>query len=390
MDKMNMMTSSAVEILDRMVAFETISSQPNLDFVDYVKEHLMREGIEAHISYDETGQRANIHGLIGPKIDGGVVLNGHTDVVPVEGQDWTSHPFHLTARDGRLHGRGAVDMKGFLACMLAAVPMWKEKALKRPIHISMCYDEENGGFGAPVLVKDIAAKVPRPAVAVVGEPTGMRIISGHKGGYEMRTEFTGLEAHSSDPRKGASAILYATRFINQLERIVEKLRHETGSQSPFDPPHTTVNIGMINGGTARNIVPGHCAIEWECRPSSPEDGKRLMAEIHDYADNELLGEMRQEFSEAQIDIITEADVPGLNPEKAAKAVAFLSEVTGLNSTDVVSFGTDAGHFCKDGISTVVFGPGSIDQAHKPDEYIEISQLTACMKFFDKLGNHMTK
>jgi acetylornithine deacetylase len=382
-------TGEAVQVLERLVAFESISARPNLDLVGYVRDYLAARGVTAHLSYDDARARANLHATIGPAVDGGVVLNGHTDVVPVEGQVWTSDPFTLTERAGRLHGRGAVDMKGFLACMLASVPAWQARALKRPIHVSMCYDEEIGGFGAPVLVEDMGRTAPRPSVAIVGEPTGLRIVSGHKGGFEMRTMITGFEAHASDPRKGANAIVFAARFIAMLDDLGRELAAAPRAGSPFDPAWSTISVGTIHGGAARNIIAGSCAFDWELRPVPGDDGAALIARIDDYARTVLLPEMRAASPSADIQTVTEACVPPLNHEDAREAVALLSELTGQNSADVVSFGTDAGHFCNAGISTVVFGPGSIEQAHKPDEYIERSQIDACMSFLDRLGDRLT-
>lgn len=385
---MNKETANAIEILGRLVAFETISARSNLEFIDFVSSRLQQEGIEAHLSYDETGLRANIHAMIGPAVDGGVLLNGHTDVVPVDGQIWASDPFELNEREGRLYGRGSVDMKGFLACMLAAIPLWKKKPLKKPIHISMCYDEEIGGFGAPVLMEDISETVPMPAIAIVGEPTEMGIITGHKGGYEMRTEITGLAAHSSDPRNGANAIVVAAKFIAYLEEMAGRLAANPDKQSSYDPPWSTINVGTISGGSARNAVAGTCALDWELRPLPGDDGIALLAEIEDYAASQLLPELRKQWLEADIKTEMQAKVPALDEKLSGKAAKLLSEITGLNSTNVVPFATDAGHFCNAGISTAVFGPGSIDRAHKPDEYIKISELTDCLVFLDKLGDRL--
>jgi acetylornithine deacetylase len=382
-------TGEAVQVLERLVAFESISARPNLDLVGYVRDYLATRGVTAHLSYDDARARANLHATIGPAVDGGVVLNGHTDVVPVEGQVWTSDPFTLTERAGRLHGRGAVDMKGFLACMLASVPAWQARPLKRPIHVSMCYDEEIGGFGAPVLVEDMGRTAPHPSVAIVGEPTGMRIVSGHKGGFEMRTVITGFEAHASDPRKGANAIVFAARFIAMLDDLGRELAAAPRAGSPFDPAWSTISVGTIHGGAARNIIAGSCAFDWELRPVPGDDGTALIARVDDYARTVLLPEMRAASPSADIRTVTEARVPPLNHEDAREAVALLCELTGQNGADVVSFGTDAGHFCDAGISTVVFGPGSIEQAHKPDEYIERSQIDACMSFLDRLGDRLT-
>ena len=382
--------ASAISCLDRLVAFETISALPNLDIISYVQEQLQREGVKSIISYDETGKRANLHAFIGPRVDGGVVLNGHTDVVPVEGQEWMSDPFSLHQEDGRLYGRGAVDMKGFLACMIAAVPMWQQKALQKPIHICMCFDEETGGFGAPILVKDMCEKAPNPAIAIIGEPTEMQIVTAHKAGYEMRTEITGLEAHSSGPERGVNAIHFGVRFISYLLDMAEELAAQPDEDSRFEPNYTTINVGTIEGGVARNTVAGTCGFDWEIRPLPSMDGKALIARITDYAMNTLLPQMRKTHPEAEIHIEMQADVPGLGHSQAERATRLVSDITGINSTHAVPFGTDAGHFAAAGISTIVMGPGSIEQAHKPDEYIEISQIRACLEFFDKLGNHLAK
>ena len=381
---------SSIESLDKLVGFETISGRSNLDFVDYFRGQVEAQGGVCFVSLDETGKRANLHSIIGPSVDGGVVLNGHSDVVPVEGQNWSSPPFALTRRGDHLYGRGSVDMKGFLACMLAAVPMWQQKQLKKPIHISICYDEEIGGFGAPVLVADMAETVPRPAVAIVGEPTGMKMVTAHKGGLELRTMITGLDAHSSDPRAGVNAIFYAARFIARLEEIGHRLAADGEQDSVFEPPYSTVNVGAIEGGAATNIVAGTCSFKWEVRPVPGFDGRKVVAELEDFARRELLPQMQKGSPAADIKTIVEADIPGLDPQQAKPAVDLVTAITGLNSTCAVSFGTDAGHFAQGRMSTLVMGPGNIDRAHKPDEYIKVSELEDCLKFFDRLGDELAR
>ncbi len=376
--------------LEALVGFETVSGRSNLDFIDYIRTQLDRQGVESFISYDETGQRANLHAVIGPLVDGGVVLNGHSDVVPVDGQRWSSPPFELTRRGDRLFGRGSVDMKGYLACMLAGVPLWQQKKLKKPVHISICYDEEIGGFGAPVLVADMARTAPHPAIAIVGEPTGMKMVTAHKGGLELRTVITGLDCHSSDPRVGVNAIFYAVRVIARLEEIGQRLAGDPEKDSVFEPPYTTVNVGAIEGGAATNIVAGNCWFKWEVRPMPDFDGRQVVAELAEFVHKELLPQMRKVSPDANIETIVEADIPGLGPQQGEPAVELIAAVTGLNSTSAVSFGTDGGHFAHGGISTIVMGPGSIDRAHKADEYIEVSELEDCMKFFDKLGDELAR
>jgi acetylornithine deacetylase len=382
--------NSAVEILDRLIAFESLPGQSNLDLIAYIRDYLAAAEVDSYLSLDESGTRANLHAWIGPTVDGGVVLNGHTDVVPVDGQAWTSDPFQLTRRDGRLYGRGTTDMKGFLACMLAAVPMFQEHDLQLPVHLTCCYDEEIGGFGAPYLVAQIAAQGLRPAVAIVGEPTEFRIVSGHKGGFEMRTEIVGLSGHASDPRKGVSAIFFAGRFVARLEEMSAQLAIEARENSPFDPPYSTINVGTFHGGTARNVIAGHCVIDWELRPIPDEDGRAILAEIDRFAREELLPEMRALAPQASIFTTEHAAVPPLDPADTTAAVALISEITGLNSTECVSFGTDAGHFCQGGISTAVFGPGSIKRAHRPDEFIEERELAACLAFLDNLAFRLAR
>ena len=380
---------SAIRILEKLVGFRSISDTPNLQLIDYVQSLLSEWDVDAFLSYDETGTKANLHAMVGPKVDGGVVFNGHTDVVPVEGQDWSSDAFVLHRSGDRLYGRGSVDMKGFLACMLASVPVWQRQALRKPIHLSMCYDEEIGGFGAPILVSDIEARVPRPEIAIVGEPTRMGIVTGHKGGYELQTTFKGLAAHSSIPAAGVNAINFAMKFIRHLEMTSELLEQQADSESAYHPPNCTINVGTIHGGAARNIVADHCVIDWELRPCPGEDADKILDEILEYAKTHLLPEMQDTFKDAAIDTQLFARVPALDDREAGKAAALISEITGINSRQVVSFATDAGHFCNAGISTVVFGPGDIDRAHKADEFIETNEMAECLKFLEQVGEKLS-
>ncbi len=374
-----------IAVLERLVAFKSLPGETNLELIDYVKTYLADLGIEARLSFDDTGKRANLHALIGPSLEGGVVLNGHTDVVSVEDQVWSADPFNLVRRDGRLFGRGACDMKGFLACMFASAAMFRDAGLTRPVHLGICYDEEIGGFGAPVLVDDMMTNVPRPAVAIIGEPTGMRLVSGHKGGHEMQTEFTGFAAHASDPRKGVNAVHYAARFVSRIVDIAEELAARPRNRSPYEPPYSTLTVGRISGGTAGNIIAGQCSINWELRPLPGDDAEAIIAGIERYANDELLPAMRAVSPEASIVTTRLADIPALDDAEAEAAVELVAAITGRNDTEVVSFGTDAGHFCAAGISTVVFGPGSITEAHKPDEFIDIAQIGECLTFLDRLA-----
>lgn len=387
---MNRALEDAIEILENLVSFDSISGKPTHDIINYINTYLSGHGIDTTLSYDTAGERANLFATIGPPIDGGVVLNGHTDVVPVEGQNWSTDPFTLTRKQNRLYGRGAVDMKGFLACVLASVPLFKSAALKKPVHIAFSYDEETGGYGMPVLLESMAKLPLRPAIVIVGEPTEMKLITGHKGGFEMRTEIIGHEVHSCDPTKGVSAILAAVRLISKIEEVAARLAATPYKNSPYDPPYCTINVGTIEGGTATNATAGWCNFNWEFRPMPGEDGTIIVNEIAEYAASELLPPMKQISPAADIKIITQAPVPALDDSNAAEAAAFVSQLTGLNSRDVVSFGTDAGYFSDNGLSTVVFGPGSINRAHKPNEYIKIDELADGLDFLAKVAQRLAQ
>ena len=382
--------TETIKILEKLVSFKTISGTSTKEINKFIVEYLKKYGLEPVLSYDDDGERSNIFVTIGPKIDGGVLFNGHTDVVPVEGQKWSTDPFTLTQVDDRLYGRGSVDMKGFLACALASLPNFLAANLKKPIHFAFSYDEETGGFGMPVLLKSMAENQFQPDVVIVGEPTEMKIITGHKGSYEMRTEISGYEVHSSNPLLGVNAISVAMKLISKIEEIGQVRASNPISGSPYEPPFATFNVGIIEGGAASNATAGWCNFDWEYRPMPDEDGGKTIAEIENFANSMLLPKMKEISDEAGINIITQAPVGGLDDRNAAKASAFIADITGLNSEGVVSFGTDAGYFSDEGYSTVVFGPGSISRAHKPDEYVEISELKQGLEFFEKVAKHLSE
>ena len=379
-----------IKILEKLVSFKTISGTSTKEINKFIVEYLKKYGLEPVLSFDDDGERSNVFVTIGPKIDGGVLFNGHTDVVPVEGQKWSTDPFTLTQVDDRLYGRGSVDMKGFLACALASLPNFLAANLKKPIHFAFSYDEETGGFGMPVLLKSMAENQFQPDVVIVGEPTEMKIITGHKGSYEMRTEISGYEVHSSNPLLGVNAISVAMKLISKIEEIGQVRALNPISGSPYEPPFATFNVGIIEGGAASNATAGWCNFDWEYRPMPDEDGGKTIAEIENFANSMLLPKMKEISDEACINIITQAPVGGLDDRNAAKASAFIADITGLNSEGVVSFGTDAGYFSDEGYSTVVFGPGSISRAHKPDEYVEISELKQGLEFFEKVAKHLSE
>ncbi len=374
-----------VAILTDLVGFPTVSADSNLELIAYLNQKLDDLGARTRLTLDRSGTKANLFATIGPpEADGGIVLSGHTDVVPVEGQDWQTDPFVATEADGRIFGRGTCDMKGFIAAVMAYAPRFAAVSLKRPLHLAFTYDEEVGCLGAQVMLAELAASGRRPAVAIIGEPTSMRIIEGHKGCCEYTTRFTGAEGHASQPQRGVNAAEYAVRYITRLLEIGEVLRARAPAGSRFDPPWSTIQIGRIAGGVARNIIAGSCEVEWEVRPISRQDLALAKADIESYTRNELLPRMRAVFPGA--DIVTEiiGEVAGLEPMSESDAEKLVRTLTGdRQPATCVSFGTEGGLFQQHGISTVICGPGSIDQAHKPGEYVALAQLDACL---DMIGN----
>jgi acetylornithine deacetylase len=371
-------------IVSDLIAFPTVSSESNLALIDHCADRLDSLGVKVAITGDDTGTKANLFATIGPEVDGGIVLSGHTDVVPVEGQPWTSDPFRAVERDGLILGRGSCDMKGFIATAMALAPTFAAAALTRPLHLAFTYDEEVGCFGAPRLIQGIVDSGLKPRVCIVGEPTEMRIIEGHKGTHEYTTEFTGLEGHASNPDAGVNAIEFAARFITKLLETAEAMKARAPKDSRFDPPYTTLQSGVIQGGIARNVIPRHCHLEWEMRPINGADAAFAKSTLFDFAERELLPRMRAVDPNAAIVTHVIGEIGGLEPMAESEAVALVSELTGANAAEVVAFGTEAGLFQAAGIHTVVCGPGSIEQAHKPDEFVSLDQLVQCATMVEKL------
>jgi acetylornithine deacetylase len=378
-----------IAILSDLVAFPTVSQDSNLSLIAYLNQRLDDIGARTYLTVDAGGTKANLFATLGPpEIDGGVVLSGHTDVVPVEGQDWSGDPFALRRDDGRLYGRGTCDMKGFIACVMALAPELQQAGLRRPLHLAFTYDEEVGCLGAQVMLQKLSETGPKPAICIVGEPTDMRLIEGHKGCCEYTTTFTGLEGHASLPHRGVNAVEYAVRYIGKLLDIGEALRARAPATSRFEPPWSTIQVGRIAGGVARNIIAGSCAVEWELRNVNAGDLGYAKAEIAGYVDTELLPRMRAVFADASIVTETIGEVAGLEPLDECEAEALVRALTGDRSEAVcVSFGTEAGLYQQHGVSTVICGPGSIAQAHRPDEFIEIAELDACL---DMIGGLTTR
>ncbi|WP_371924256.1 acetylornithine deacetylase [Aliihoeflea sp. 40Bstr573] len=376
-------------ILAELIAFPTVSADSNLQLITYAGDLLSSTGARLSVSLDESGTKANLFATIGPERDGGIVLSGHTDVVPVEGQEWTSDPFVMSERDGRLYGRGTCDMKGFIAACLAVAPRFAELDLTRPLHFAFTYDEEVGCLGARALVDELKKAGYRPSAAIIGEPTMMGVIEGHKGCYEYTTEFTGLEGHGSQPDRGVNAVEYAVRYISRLMELGVDLKARAPADSRFSPPWTTVQVGRITGGNARNTIPGQCSVEWEMRPIHTDDSDYVKRALDAYVDDELHPAMRRVSPDASIITHVIGEVRGLLPVSRSEARDIVFALTGAEEAELVSFGTEAGLFQDVGISSVICGPGSITQAHKPNEFIETSQLAACLEMLDKLRLNLT-
>ena len=371
-------------ILADLIAFPTVSADSNLDLIEWCAGRLEALGARCEISRDATGAKANLFATIGPDVDGGVVLSGHTDVVPVEGQDWSSDPFIAVERDGLIFGRGACDMKGFLACALALAPRIAAADLKRPVHFALSYDEEVGCLGARVMLEALAASGRRPSICIIGEPTSMRVIEGHKGCCEYTTRFGGLAGHSSAPGLGVSAVEYAVRYAGRLLELREELVARTPPDSRFEPPESTVQLGGMRGGVAHNVIADHCELDWEVRPVVEADIDFVKREIGAYVAGTLLPAMRAVHPQATIETEVIAEVIGLEPMAKSEACELVAELTGSNTREVVSFGTEAGLFQTRGISTVICGPGSIGQAHKADEFVAVEQLGQCLEMIQRL------
>jgi acetylornithine deacetylase len=373
------------DILGELIAFPTVSSDSNLELITYAADLLSSAGATLSFTRDESGTKANLFATLGPAGEGGIVLSGHTDVVPVAGQDWASDPFVMTERDGLLYGRGACDMKGFIACVLAMAPHYGALDLKRPLHVALTHDEEVGCMGARTLVAEIERIGLRPAVAIIGEPTSMRVIEGHKGCHEYTTEFTGLEGHGSRPELGVNAVEYAARYIARLLDLREALVGRAPAGSRFTPPWTTLQVGRIAGGVAHNVIAGQCSVDWEMRPVQRGDADFVKDAIGAYVERELKPAMRAVSPNADIVTHTVGEIAGLAVAEVSEARDIVFALTGQSEADVVAFGTEAGLFQALGMSVVVCGPGSIDQAHKPDEYVALDQLSACLKMLEGLG-----
>lgn len=386
---MDTRTGTTVEaLLAALVGFDTTSSKSNLALIRFVEEYLNAHGVTPILIPSPEGDKADLFATIGPEAAGGVALSGHSDCVPVEGQSWSSDPFTLTWRDGRFYGRGTCDMKGFIACVLASVPLFKARRLVEPVHIVISYDEEVGCVGVRPLIERLGQDLPRPRAVIVGEPSEMAVIDAHKRVDAYRTAVTGRESHSSMPQLGVNAISVAAALIGELDRIgAESAAKQTDPR--FEPPFSTVSVGSIEGGTAPNIVPRHCAFRWQVRSLPAAAPADMPRDLTAFAKAALLPRMRQVTREAAIETLTLTSVPAFSARPDSPAVDLALDLTGATETKAVSYATEAGLFELAGCPAVICGPGDIAQAHAADEFVSTAQLDACMAMLESLADRLS-
>lgn len=375
-------------LLEHLVAFDTTSRESNLALIDFCWRYLSGLGVTCELMHNAERSKANLYARLGPAGSGGVMLSGHSDVVPVDGQTWTVPPFALTERDGKLYGRGTADMKGFLACMLAAVPHFLAQPLRQPLHLAISYDEEVGCLGVRSLVKALAQRSDRPAICLIGEPTELRPVLGHKGKLAMRCDVQGAACHSAYAPQGVNAIEYAAKLIQRLTVIGERLAAPERQDARFDPPFTTVQTGVIHGGRALNIVPDACSFDFEVRTLPQEDAQQVAEELVAYAQQTLEPQMRAVQPASAIRFSPLSAYPGLDTAAHSAAALLIARLSGSDSFGTVAFGTEGGLFAAAGIPCVVCGPGSMEQGHKPDEFITLAQLDACDSLLRRLATWM--
>jgi len=379
--------NQTIDVLRHLIGFPTISSDSNMECITYLQTYLTELGARCELSSQQPG-KANLFATLGPDCDGGIILSGHTDVVPVAGQDWSSDPFTLRQEGDKVYGRGACDMKGFIAASLVMAREYAKRDLQRPIHFAFTYDEETGCAGARVLVNQLVESGLKPSVCIVGEPTMMQIIDGHKGCSSFTTEFTGVEGHSSLPGQAVNALEYASRFVARLMEVRGEMPARAPKGSKFDPPYTTSSVCGMHSGVAHNVIPNKAVVEWEMRAVQNSDHAYLRDTMQAYVDTVLRPEMQAKSTKAAIEEVFSSVAEPLEPDMHSQAVTLIRGLTGRNSTDVVSFGTEAGIFQGAGISAALCGPGSIEQAHRPDEFVTCAQLGECLTMLDRLAGKL--
>ncbi|GLQ06721.1 acetylornithine deacetylase [Sneathiella chinensis] len=379
-------TYTPVEMIAKLVGFDTVSRNSNLDLIDFVADYLAEYGVSSTKVYNDDGTKANLFATVGPNVEGGIVLSGHTDVVPVDGQPWDTDPFEVVEKDGKLYGRGTADMKSFSAIALSMVPEMLEKGIKKPIHFALSYDEEVGCLGSPRLIEYLAKEAAKPRAVIVGEPTMMDIVTAHKGIVGLRTKVTGREAHSSLVEDGVSAVMTATRLVNFIADMMAENKAKMDPDNPYAPApgYTTLHVGVINGGTAMNIISRECEFLWDIRYIAEDDPQDFIDRFNRYVEEEILPAMKAVAPEA--DIVTEirSSTPALGQEEDGEAEMLCKSLTGKNNTSSVAYAAEAGQFQEAGFSTVICGPGSIGIAHQPNEFIEVDQVRQSEAFIRKL------
>lgn len=380
---------ASLDWIKELISFDTTSRDSNLDLIHRIQSYLEGLGVSSTLTYDDAKQKANLYATLGPQDRPGILLSGHTDVVPVDGQDWHTDPFHIVEKDDRLYGRGTCDMKSFVAVCLAYAPKFLEKGLDIPIHFAFSYDEEVGCIGVRRLIDMLSDMPVTPTMCIVGEPTDMQVMISHKGKYSYRAHVRGLEAHSSLAPHGVNAIEYAAETITFLKNMARRIAAEGPFDEEFDVPHTTVHTGTVHGGTALNIVPKDCQFDFEFRHLPSHDAAALFVEVETYIRETLEPEMQAIDPSTGFSIEELSSIPGLDMDPGAEVVTFAKTLAERNDHGKVAFGTEAGLFQqRAGIPTVVCGPGSIDQAHKPNEFVTIDQVRKCEAFLDRLLAHV--
>ena len=374
---------NTIEMIENLVGFDTTSRNSNLELIEFVKGYLEQFGIASELVFDDERRKANLFATIGATDRGGVALSGHTDVVPVDGQNWDTDPYEINHKDDRLYGRGTCDMKSFIAVCLAKVPQIIEENLETPIHFAFSYDEEIGCVGVQTLLRELEQRPNKPRLCVIGEPTGMRVVRAHKGKISKRCTIHGLEAHSGLAHIGVNAVEAAAEIIAFLKKRARQFRDQGPFDREFDPPYTTVHTGTVRGGTALNIVPKLCAFEAEIRHLPNDDPDLVWNQLHDFIDTEILPEMRAVYPQASVVWEVLSTIPALSTSDE-NLIQLAQELSDTSGTGCVSFGTEGGLFENIGIPSVVCGPGYIDQAHKPNEFIDIDQVRKCEQFVDNL------
>jgi len=383
---------NSLKILTDLIAFKTISGEDNNSLINYCDELLKKTGATSFRTFDGEKKRVNLFATLKSKNNGNkkpLIFSGHTDVVPVS-KNWNTDPFVATIKEDKIFGRGTCDMKGFIACTLAYAPIFAKNNLDRDIHFSFTFDEETACQGAPILINELKKKGINSGICIVGEPTNMKIVDAHKGCYEYTTHFEGLAGHGSKPDKGVNAVEFAVRYINKLMELRETLKANAPKNCIFDPPYTTLQIGGISGGIARNVIADKCRVDWELRPVVKEDGELVNNQMDEFANKKLLPEMKKIFPKSTIKKEVIGEIIGFDRIENSEACEFISNLTGDNSKEVVSFGTEAGLFQEIGISTVVCGPGSIEQAHKVDEFITLEQIKKCLLLLENINKTSNK